>query len=378
MKKLISYFTLFFFLLITYSHGMQLLKEGVELLGKRIFFTPVFHFSKNPILENTFVDPIIDSAFKGQVFCQPTYDKFAKYLLKEDEGFRIYVLETLSGVPNIEKADLLDEHLNPFDKYSTLRKLVKTKEFFSYFDEVRKNSKKHDPILVELANHYSDIKSVFPSLQDYNSQVDFLCETSFGYFTIELQLAKDPYWDARALAYVALAYGNQLRKGQKWQDIKKIIGINIIGDGSVPYCRDEFYRDYMFQDQETSMIINFMRLKQYFLGDFYPNHPKATGNKSLIDVLSFFKEAHKCKEIPEGIDERLKEGYKLSRVDKMKKEQPDLIKDMIQFGDLSEHNEAVRNQEKIKMVRRMLQKNVDINTIIEVSGLLKEEIEKLE
>lgn len=36
------------------------------------------------------------------------------------------------------------------------------------------------------------------------------------------------YWDRRDLAYIAAFYGNQLRKGEGWHHIKRVIGINVL------------------------------------------------------------------------------------------------------------------------------------------------------
>ena len=59
--------------------------------------------------------------------------------------------------------------------------------------------------------------------------MDFVCLLDTGdYAMVEMQVIPQNYWDRRALAYVAAFYGNQLRKGGKWEHhIKKVIGVNI-------------------------------------------------------------------------------------------------------------------------------------------------------
>ena len=66
--------------------------------------------------------------------------------------------------------------------------------------------------------------------QERNSQLDILCKLdNEDYVAVEIQVVKYNYWDNRALAYISSLYGNQLRRGDKWEDLKKVIGINILG-----------------------------------------------------------------------------------------------------------------------------------------------------
>ena len=66
--------------------------------------------------------------------------------------------------------------------------------------------------------------------QERNSQLDILCKLDNGdYVAVEIQVVKYNYWDNRALTYISSLYGNQLRRGDKWEDLKKVIGINILG-----------------------------------------------------------------------------------------------------------------------------------------------------
>ena len=68
-----------------------------------------------------------------------------------------------------------------------------------------------------------------------------------------MQVLPQNCWDKRALAYVAAFYGNQLRKCEAWKDIRKVIGINILGGGKSDEVHwkgtGQYERCYKFQDQ---------------------------------------------------------------------------------------------------------------------------------
>ena len=59
--------------------------------------------------------------------------------------------------------------------------------------------------------------------------MDFICRLDTGEnILVEMQIISYDYWDQRALAYVAAVYSKQLRRGGRWNDIKRIIGIYIL------------------------------------------------------------------------------------------------------------------------------------------------------
>ena len=210
-----------------------------------------------------------------QVFSRPTYDRIAKHILSNDESVRIDILRAFTGISTLSSAMQLDEHHNPFDPIHNLRKLINSSSSQTLFEKIRdsstielsidgKKNKQASEILKGFSSLYDDLSHAFPS-NSYRSTVDFLCETDFGYITIEFQVAKQDYWDKRALAYIASVYGNQLRSRKNYDQIQDVIGVNLLGDGSTPYWKDgDFMRDYTFMNQRGSKHkIPSLRLIQY-------------------------------------------------------------------------------------------------------------------
>ncbi len=274
-----------------------------------------------------------------QVFSRPTYDRIAKHILSTDESVRIDILKSFTGLNSIHTATQLDEHYNPFDPFSSMRKLLNSSSSQALVKNIRsasnikllledKENSNAPDFLRELGTLYDNIIHAFP-YHKYRSTVDFLCETDFGYVTMAFQVAKQDYWDKRALADAANIYGDQLMTNQGFGQIKNVIGINLLGDGSTPYWRDgNFVRDYAFVDQKNHKDkIRSLRLIQYSLGDVDLEHPDLKGNKKLQQWIEFFKSAHEQQETPPSVDELVKKAYHMIRVDVLKEKYPDLLKD---------------------------------------------------
>jgi hypothetical protein len=307
-----------------------------------------------------------------QVFQRPTYDRIAKYVLSQDETVRIDVLKAFTGIESISSAVQLDEHYNPFDPLHTLRNLVNSTSSKTLFESIinassvellldHKKISSASEILKELGGLYDDLIHVFPNYK-YRSSVDFLCQTNIGYLTIEFQVAKQDFWDKRALAYIAGIYGNQLRPNQTYVELRNTIGINLLGDGSTPYWRDGgFVRDYMFTDQrKPKNKIQSMRLIQYSLGDADLDHPELKENDRLRGWIEFFKSAHDKQEIPKLATEPMKKAYNMIDVEVLKLKHPELLTASDEFFDsLTEHDQAVEEKGKLEVAENLI-KNTEL------------------
>jgi predicted transposase/invertase (TIGR01784 family) len=333
-----------------------------------------------------------------QVFSRPTYDRIAKYILAEDESVRVDILRAFTGISTLSSAIQLDEHYNPFDPLHNLRKLINSTSSQNLFDMIRDSStielsidgKKNNQateILRGLSILYGDLSHAFPDSR-YRSTVDFLCDTDFGYVTIEFQVAKQDYWDKRALAYIASIYGNQLRPEKDYNQIKNVIGINLLGDGSAPYWKDgDFMRDYTFMNQRGSKHkIPAMRLIQYSLGDVDFNHEDLKDNDRLRQWIEFFKSAHEKESMPTSIYEPVEKAYEMIRLDTLKKKHPDLLKASEEFfSSLTEHDQAVKEKgfeegriEEAKTIAlRMLSKGMQESVAAGMTGLSLQQIQEL-
>ena len=392
-KKLFLFVSLF--ILSEDSIGLQtLLKEGSEQFLSRSLhtFSRYSHAPKRFFSSKPPIDPATPSGVSKsmQVFTRPTYDRIAKYVLSEDESVRVDILRAFTGISTLSSATQLDEHYNPFDPLHNLRKLINSTSSQNLFETIRdsstmelsidgKKNNKAPEILRGLSILYGDLAHAFPDSR-YRSTVDFLCETDFGYITIEFQVAKQDYWDKRALAYIASIYGNQLRPEKDYIQIQNVIGVNLLGDGSAPYWKDgDFMRDYIFMNQRGSKHkIPAMRLIQYSLGDVDFNHEDLKQNDRLRQWIEFFKSAHEKESLPPSIDEPVKRAYEMIRVDTLKKSHPDLLKASDEFfASLTEHDKAVKEKGLEEVAKKLIRKGMDLKEISELTGISEVEVLKL-
>jgi predicted transposase/invertase (TIGR01784 family) len=325
-----------------------------------------------------------------QIFSRPTYDRIAKYVLSQDELVRIDILKAFTGISSLSSAIQLDEHYNPFDPLHNLRKIINASSSKTLFETIRnsttveisldgKKNKQAAEMLKGLSGLYSDLAHAFPNHR-HRSSVDFLCETDFGYITIEFQVAKQDHWDKRALAYISSIYGNQLRPKQDYDQIQDVIGINLLGEGSIPYWKDgNFIRDYILVDQRSSKNkIPSLRLIQYSLGDVDLNHPDLQENDKLKQWIEFFKSAHEKQSTPPSVDESVKKAYEMIRVDTLKAQHPELLKASDDFfSTLTEHDKAVEEKGVERVAKNFLKDGMSLEAVARNTGLSLEQLKKL-
>ena len=241
--------------------------------------------------------------FSPQVFGTATYDGLFKYILSHDNVRSSFFHAFIPNLP-IVSSKRLDDHMNPIQSLQLLRKFLHSKKAQSVVNslthassfEVQHTGKSHSgatSFLYEIVNRFEEIKDAFPRVK-YDGKMDFVCEldNDNGFALVEMQVLPDDSWDTRALAYVAAFYGNQLSKGAEWKDLRKVVGVNILGGGKdnsthLNESSTEFFlRHYKFQDQMHSpaKYIDGIELIQYSL----MNAPDKILNREQRDWITFF------------------------------------------------------------------------------------------
>ena len=273
-------------------------------------------------------EPPAKRARTGQVYGIATYDALFKYVLSED-SIRPSFFHAFVPDLTITSSQRLDEHMNPLQELQLLRDFIHRKDTeetvgrissspgvcLGLVDASPSSFVKDDDattFLHEMVGHFEDIKKAFPRAK-YDGTMDFVCKLDTGdYAMVEMQVIPQNYWDRRALAYVAAFYGNQLYKGDKWeQHIKKVIGINILGGGKDDKVHwgktpDEYVRYYKFQEQlheeRGKRYIDGIELIQYSI----MNAPEVapTSDQEKQDWITFFKRGHRMSE--EQVSEQIK------------------------------------------------------------------------
>ena len=256
---------------------------------------------------------------RGQTYGITTHDALFKYVLSDDNIRPSFFHAFIPGL-TITSSKRLDEHMNPLQDLQFLREFIHRKDTAQTVEKISSTSdvclgsvhpstshfSKDDKATIflrEMMGHFEDIKKAFPRAQ-YDGTMDFVCKLENGeYALVEMQVFPKDYWDKRALAYVAAFYGNQLRKGADWPDIRKVIGINILGGGTREEVHwsdtpDQYIRHYKFQEQlhetDPKRYIDGIELIQYSVMNAPDTPPLSDQEKQ--DWITFFKRGARMSE----------------------------------------------------------------------------------
>ena len=254
------------------------------------------------------------AASGGQLYGIATHDALFKYVLSDNDIRPSFLHAFIPGL-TITTSSRLDDHLNPLQDLQHLREFIHQKKtaktvgkmssgawFVSCPDKSGRSrarfpkNENATKFLREVVVHFEDMKKAFPKAQ-YNGTMDFVCKLDNGeYALVEMQVFPKDGWDKRALAYVSAFYGNQLRKGSDWHDIRKVVGINILGGGTREqvHWKDtpgQYMRHYKFQEQlhkkSVERFIDGIELIQYSVMNAPDTLPLSDQEKQ--DWIAFFK-----------------------------------------------------------------------------------------
>ena len=252
------------------------------------------------------------AASGGQFYGIATHDALFKYVLSDNDIRPSFLHAFIPGL-TITTSSRLDDHMNPLQDLQHLREFIHQKETAETVGKMSSaacfvscpesggrrdrfsNNENATKFLREVVVHFEDMKKAFPKAQ-YNGTMDFVCKLDNGeYALVEMQVFPRDGWDKRALAYVSAFYGNQLRKGSKWHEIRKVVGINILGGGT----REQIHwKDtpgqhihYKFQEQlhkkSFERFIDGIELIQYSVMNAPDTLPSSDQEKQ--DWIAFFK-----------------------------------------------------------------------------------------
>jgi predicted transposase/invertase (TIGR01784 family) len=334
------------------NHETRVKLFGIMLLG----FSLVSALPRNNVIRHRFQSAFASSspeegegrsakrACGAQIFGIATYDALLKYIMSQDSIRPSFFHAFVPGL-TITSSTRLDEHMNPLQEFQISRDFIHDQATARMVRRISSNSgtclgtlgpnsgfvkdEAATTFFKEMIGHFEEIKRAFPAVR-YDGTMDFVCLLDTGeYALVEMQVIPQDYWDQRALAYVAAFYGNQLRRGDKWgRDLKKVIGVNILGGGKDDNAHwkdtDQYVRIYKFQEQLHEMggkrYIDGIELIQYNI----MNAPEddSTSDSEKKDWITFFKRGHRMTE--DQVGEQIKttavlEAFQMAKLSSLPK-----------------------------------------------------------
>lgn len=245
--------------------------------------------------------------------------------------------------------------------------------------------------LHDMLTYHEEMKHGLPD-ERFDGSMDFVCEINDNeYVLIEMQVSPHDKWDHRALGYTAWYYGNQMKRGNEWGKIRKVIAINILGGGvhDKGHWKDrphEFMRHYKLQEQLHSekRFIDGIEIFQYSLMNA-PARLDELGDRERQDWVTFFAKAALMS--PEQVLQQIKTpevlaAFERASYNKMPKEIQSIYneEDAKYMGILEltqAEREEGRTEERRNVALKMLAKNKNDVEIMEFTELTSQELNTL-
>ena len=226
--------------------------------------------------------------------------------------------------------------------------------------------------------------------------VDVRCQDIEGrQFVVEMQMAWTDAFKQRVLFNASKAYVSQAEMGYKYEDLQPVYSLNLVNDIFEKDIEECIHNYRIVHDKHTKKVIEGLRFTFIELPKFQPHTMKE--KRMTILWLRFLTEINdKTKEVPEELLASPEISKALEEV-KISAFTPDELRAYDKFWDIvsSEKTllegsykdgvkegikEGIKEGEKQKAVqiaKNLLDLHVPTDTIMQATGLSKEEIENV-
>jgi predicted transposase/invertase (TIGR01784 family) len=222
---------------------------------------------------------------------------------------------------------------------------------------------------------------------DRRAIFDIHCENEKGdRFIVEMQKAKIKFFKDRAVFYTTFPIKEQAEKGEWNFKLNPIYCVAIL--------------DFLFdEEREKKSYLSNVQLKDQYCQVFYNKltyifieMPRFTKKEHELEThfdkwLYFLKHLEDFENIPEILNEEVfLKGFEIAEIANFDEKQVEEYEESLKiYRDLKgvvdtsfeEGIEKGKKEEKIAIAKKALEKGTDIDLISELTGLSKEEIEKL-
>ncbi len=229
-----------------------------------------------------------------------------------------------------------------------------------------------------------------PILDNYKATIVDLKARDFrgNTYIIEIQVVGVLGMDNRILYYTSKEYSQQMEIGDKFSELNPVIFIGIFDFEFTG--KKKYLSHHAICDVDTGERV--IKGMDFFFIELPKFNKPVNALGSIIDKwVYFFKEAKNLEVIPDNVDdEGLKEAYlsasKFGWTLKELQQYDENLKfiytergklDYVEEEGIAEGKEIGKKEQKIEIAKTMKAKGLDINFIIEITGLSNQEIENL-
>ena len=229
--------------------------------------------------------------------------------------------------------------------------------------------------------------------------VDVRCKDQLGRsFIVEMQMIWTSTFQQRVLFNASKVYSHQLDKGGTYSDLRPVFSLNLVND-VFRDDTDECYHDYGIVDMKyknhiiEGIHLIFIELPKFKPHNFRDKKMAVLWLRYLTEINGQTRQAPKelldnpeTKKALDIVEESAYDDAQMAYYDdfwdavRIQRMFADDAKNSLKKGyekGMEKGMEKGKAEEKIKNAKKMKELNIDIETIIQVTGLSKEEIKKL-
>lgn len=250
-------------------------------------------------------------------------------------------------------------------------------------------NEKYNSIIIE-----NQIRTAKSFNNDKVGILDIRAENNEYIFNIEMQVARYEDMPDRMLWYWAKLYSSDVKHAEKYSEARKVISI-LIADFNLDVLKDikRYHSSWHIREDELSTIILTKKFEMHIIElKKLEVNIKQQCNKKLEQWLGFirnpergkescmYEEIEKARKVLEDISQDEEERKLAEQREVWKIDQNSQLYSATKKGreeGIKEGREEGISKNKKETAKRMLEKNYDIDTIVEITQLSKEDIEKL-
>ncbi|HQS84996.1 MAG TPA: Rpn family recombination-promoting nuclease/putative transposase [Alphaproteobacteria bacterium] len=226
-------------------------------------------------------------------------------------------------------------------------------------------------------------------------------------FNIEIQISDEADYDKRALYYWAKLYTEQLKVSEDYSKLSKAIGIHILNFTSIPSVK-KYHNVFHVREKESGLLyFKDLELHTIELKKFSENSQEELSDivakvKNALDIWMAFLTRHDLlnkDHLPPALDnEDLKKALTVLDVMNFDEEEREIYEGHLKWLRVEantlkkyeakgfeegkekgreEGKEEGKEEEKEEIALKMIKKKMDIEAVIEITGLTREKIEQL-
>ena len=249
----------------------------------------------------------------------------------------------------------------------------------SFLNAVLNRTQKEELTEIEIIENKELTKEL---IEDKTGRIDVRAKTATGeQVDIEVQLTDQDNMDKRTLFYWGKLYLEGIKQGEDYRKLTKVITINLL---DFKFLETKGYHSsfHLWEDREKEyMLTDLVEIHFIELPKFREAQNKENENEALKRWLTFLQ-----KDVSREV---LEELMKMEPAIKMAEEKLDYLSsdpktiELYKAREYSAHEKANllstgMKRAKIDMAKKLLDKGMDIDTILEITELSIEQIMKLQ